>query len=407
LSRCRRRTSRSACLILALAISTVVSACGAAVQSVAVSPSDLPTASALVASPSAHASGDCAALKLQAMDESRRIGQLFILGIEGDAASVAEVATLNSYHLGSIWLVNNRTGGAPAVRRLADAIQALATPANTDGVGFFVGADQEGGQIQRISGPGFSTIPPATVQGTIAASVLRADATAWGRELVAAGVNLDLAPVMDVVPPGADGSNEPIGALQREFGHDPATVGDHGAAVVQGMSDAGVATTLKHFPGLGRVVGNTDTAAGVVDAVTSADDPYLSAFRSGIAAGAPMVMISLATYTKIDPNHQAVFSRAIIEDLLRNRLGFEGVVVSDDLGAAKSVASMPAGDRAVGFVAAGGDLIVVVGTTGAAGMAAALAARASSDAGFRALIDAAALRVLRAKAAYGLLSCGG
>jgi beta-N-acetylhexosaminidase len=220
-----------------------------------------------------------------------------------------------------------------------------------------------------------------------------------------AGVNLDFAPVMDVVPPGADATNEPIGALQREYGHDPTTVGSHGAAVVRGMAQANIPTTLKHFPGLGRVVGNTDTAAGVVDSITTADDPYLEAFRVGIQAGAPFVMVSLATYSAIDPKHQAVFSPTIIGSLLRGRLGFDGVVMSDDLGVAVSVSSLTPGDRATAFIAAGGDLVLVAGADSASKMTLAVLNRASSDPRFAAQVDDAAVRVLRAKQAYGLLSC--
>ena len=74
------------------------------------------------------------------------------------------------------------------------------------------------------------------------------------------------------------------------------------------MQGAGVATTVKHFPGLGRVVGNTDFTAGVVDAITTADDPYLEPFKTAIDAGVPFVMVSLATYDQIDPTHLAAFS---------------------------------------------------------------------------------------------------
>jgi beta-N-acetylhexosaminidase len=172
------------------------------------------------------------------------------------------------------------------------------------------------------------------------------------------------------------------------------------------MAQAGIATTLKHFPGLGRVTGNTDTVAGVVDSTTTADDHYLEAFLTGIEAGAPFVMVSLATYTAIDPDHQAVFSPTIIGTLLRQTLGFDGVVMSDDLGAAASVASMAPGDRATEFIAAGGDLMIVSGVDPAGQMAAAVLDRARSDSGFAAQVEAAALSVLQAKAAYGLLSCG-
>ncbi len=339
------------------------------------------------------------------MTEEQRVGQLFLLGIGGDRLSPAETAAIEGDHLGSAWFYNTRTGGVAGVQPLTAEIQALATDANTHGVRFFIGADQEGGLVQRLSGPGFSTIPSALQQGQLPIPTLEADAGTWGRELSAAGVNLDFAPVMDVVPPGADATNEPIGALQREYGHDPATVGGHGAAVVRGMAQAGIPTTIKHFPGLGRVVGNTDTVAGVVDSTTTADDPYLESFETGIGAGAAFVMVSLATYTAIDPAHQAVFSPTIIGTLLRGRLGFQGVVMSDDLGAAASAASLAPGDRATAFIAAGGDLMIVLGVDPASQMAAAVLARAGSDSGFAALVDAAALRVLRAKDAYGLLSC--
>src|SRR6185437_10837438 len=140
---------------------------------------------------------------------------------------------------------------------------------------------------QALRGPGFSTMPSALDQGTVAPPALRAAAAEWGRQLAAAGVNLNFAPVMDVVPPGTDAQNQPIGALQRAFGHDPGTTGRHGAAFVRGMRAAGIATTAKHFPGLGRVVGNTDFTAQVTDTVTTPSDPYLASFHRAIRAGVP------------------------------------------------------------------------------------------------------------------------
>ena len=340
------------------------------------------------------------------MTEAQRAGQLFMLGIDGAAVSVAERTAIVGAHVGSVWLVNNRSGGVASIRSLTGAIQALATAATTDGAGFFIAADQEGGLVQRLSGPGFSTIPTAVDQGRLPPADLESDAAGWGRELAAAGINVDLAPVMDVVPPGSDATNPPIGALDREYGHDPATAGAAGAAVVEGMTRAGIATTLKHFPGLGRVTANTDTTAGVADNLTTASDPSLDSFRAGIRAGAPLVMVSLATYTAIDPSGPAVFSRTIVSDLLRGRLDFAGVVISDDLGSAAAIRSYPPADRAIDFIAAGGDLMIVQGGPQTAAMAAAVVERAGSDASFAARVDAAALQVLRAKDAYGLLNCG-
>jgi beta-N-acetylhexosaminidase len=277
-------------------------------------------------------------------------------------------------------------------------------PADTSRVRLFIAANQEGGQIQQLSGPGFATMPSALEQGSWSLSTLRAAAANWGSDLRAAGVNLDLAPVMDVVPQGSAASNAPIGALDREFGYDPVTNGEHGTAFIQGMGAARVMTVAKHFPGLGRVAGNTDFTSNVVDNVTTANDPYLNSFRTAIGAGVPMVMVALATYTKIDPAELAVFSPTVMR-LLRNGLGFNGVIVSDDLGQAAAVQAIPAGTRAIDFLTAGGDLITSQSLAPAQQMAAAVLAKASGNAAFRATVDAAAQRVLAAKQAAGLLPC--
>src|SRR5207237_10268959 len=137
----------------------------------------------------------------------------------------------------------------------------------------FIGAaNQEGGLIQALQGSGFSAMPSALVQGGWSTATLQGRATSWGQELRAAGVNMDFAPVMDVVPPGFDAQNQPIGALQREYGHDPATAGSHATAFLQAMRQAGVAVTAKHFPGLGRVTGNTDYTTAT-DTVTTINEP--------------------------------------------------------------------------------------------------------------------------------------
>jgi beta-N-acetylhexosaminidase len=294
--------------------------------------------------------------------------------------------------------------GAAGVRTVASAVQALATNAATGRIGFFVAGNQEGGKIQGFQGPGFDTIPTALAQGSLTPATLKTDAARWGRQLASAGVNLDFAPVADTVPPGTDQQNAPIGQLAREYGHDPATVASHVTAFISGMRSAGVATTAKHFPGLGRVAGNTDDTGDVVDTVTTADDPYLGPFKAAIAAGTPFVMVSLATYTKIDPNHLAAFSPTIVGSLLRGTLGFRGVIVSDSL-TAQAVSSIPPATRATDFISAGGDMLISNFVTPAEQMAKGIASRAASDSTFRGLVDAAVTRVLEAKQAAGLLPC--
>jgi beta-N-acetylhexosaminidase len=336
----------------------------------------------------------------------QRVGQLFALGLAGDRLGAEELDAIRSRHVGSVWFTQTTTGGTLAVRAVADAVQARATDAATGGVRFFVAANQEGGRIQALRGPGFATIPTAASQGTLDPQVLRANAATWGHELSEAGVNLDFAPVMDVVPPGTDAQNQPIGALQREYGHDPATVAIHGTAFVRGMSAAGIATTAKHFPGLGRVVGNTDTVAGVVDTTTTPADASLRPFRAAANAGVPFVMVALATYTRIDPAHLAVFSPTVMR-LLRDEMGFAGVIVSDDLGEATAIAGIPPAQRAISFLAAGGDLIVSKTVAPTETMAEAVVARASSDPAFGARVGDAVRHVLAAKEAAGLLPCSG
>ena len=340
------------------------------------------------------------------MSEDQRIGQLLMVGLQDDQLSSSEAAAIRAHHIGSVTFIQTTMVGVAAVRVVTDAVQALVTSDNTARVRFFVSANQEGGVIQALRGPGFSSIPSAVVQGQMDTGELTASWSRWGRELLAAGVNLNLAPVLDVVPPGTDAENQPIGVLQREYGHDPTTVADRGLAMIRGMERAGVSTTAKHFPGLGRVQGNTDFTAGVTDTSTTSDDPFLFPFRQAIDAGVPFVMVALATYTRIDPNRLAVFSPVVMDDLLRHRLGFRGVIVSDDLGAARAVESISPGQRAIDFILAGGDMLISKTVTAATEMSDGLRSRAESDPGFRARIDDSVLRVLSAKQAAGLLPCG-
>lgn len=364
------------------------------------------TASALAPSAGAPTTGSpaaaCVTQALGNLTLAQRVGELFLVGVDGNVAGPGLAAAERTYHFGSL-LLNKTAAGTTALAAQTAAMQELAA-SGTGGIRLFIAANQEGGEIQQLTGPGFATMPSALQQGGWAVSALRAAAADWGTDLRAAGVNLDLAPVMDVVPAGSAASNAPIGALDREFGFDPVTNGQHGTAFIQGMAAAGVTTVAKHFPGLGRVAGNTDFTSNVVDNVTTASDPDLNSFRTAIGAGVPMVMVALATYTKIDPSELAVFSPTVMR-LLRDGLGFNGVIVSDDMGEAAAVQAIPVASRAVGFLSAGGDLITSQSLAPAEQMAAAVLAKASGSAAFRATVDAAAQRVLAAKQAAGLLSC--
>jgi beta-N-acetylhexosaminidase len=340
------------------------------------------------------------------MTEAQRIGQLFNVGLDKNQLDAASRRAIVANHFGSVWYRAKTTIGVAGVRKVADAVQALATKNATAGVKFYVAANQEGGLIQALAGPGFDTIPSAVDQGKLQPAALEAKAATWGQQLRAAGVNMDFAPVADVVPAGTEAQNAPIGQLKREFGSEPLAVAPHVVAFVHGMREAGVATTAKHFPGLGRVEGNTDFTGAVVDTVTTSDDAYLKPFARAVAVHVPFVMMSLATYDLIDADHLAAFSPRLIDQILRRDLGFRGVVMSDSL-TAKAVADMTPGQRAIDFILAGGDMIVLGPIDVAVTMAHAVATRAGTDAAFRARVDQSALRILEAKDEAGLLPCSG
>lgn len=332
----------------------------------------------------------------------QQVGQLFMLGVDTSGLSDAVKQAVLDGQIGSVVLLGNSTAGSLAISSLTSQVALLGDDAAAP---ILVAVDQEGGQVQRLKGQGFSTIPNAQEQGKMSAEELRAAATGWGLELADAGVHYNLAPVADVVPADKLSSNAPIGALRRNFGTDAHSVGSSVAAFVEGMSDAGIATSLKHFPGLGEVTANTDFDVAVDDETTAHPDD-LASFVAGLDAGASSVMISSAIYEQIDPDVQGVFSSTIITDILRGDLGFEGVVISDDLGAAKSVADISASDRATRFIEAGGDLLINADPSHMAEMTDAVVEKAQADAPFAEQIRDAANRVLLLKEDVGLVDCG-
>jgi len=270
-----------------------------------------------------------------------------------------------------------------------------------------VAVDQEGGQVQSLQGPGFERLPSALEQGALPPDRLAALTGEVGDALHGAGINLNLAPVADVVPAGTERDNAPIGFYDRQYGSTAPAVTEAAGTVVEELADAGVTATLKHFPGLGRVRANPDTDAGVTDAVTSADDDQVAAFGTlARSPDHPFVMISSATYPRIDGANQAMFSRAVISGVLRDRLQFEGVVVSDDVGNAEAVQAVPPGRRAVRFLEAGGTMVLTVAPDDVPAMIDEVLRTSRDDAGFARTVEDAVRTALLAKAEAGLLPAG-
>lgn len=333
-----------------------------------------------------------------------KIGQMFMVGTPATGASSTLLNQMATYHVGNVFLSGRSYGGVGQVAQVTSAIRARATAANTQSIRPFIATDQEGGNVQVLQGAGFSTIPTALSQGSN--PNLYAASQGWAQQLKSAGVNMNLAPVADTVPASLGRNNPPIGYWYREYGYTPSLVSVRSNAFSWGMRTMGVASTAKHFPGLGLVRANTDNTANVHDtqtATTGTYSSYLDPFRLAASQGTPFMMMSSAIYDRIDPLRPAVFSPGIIQNVLRGQIGFGGVVISDDLGVAAAVTPWSYGYRAYYAVNAGVQMLLTVTPNAVPAMYQAVLEHARTDASFRNKVNVAALQIYRAKQAYGLL----
>jgi beta-N-acetylhexosaminidase len=203
-------------------------------------------------------------------------------------------------------------------------------------------------------------------------------------------------------PPSA---NAPVGALHRAYGFDPASVARSIGTVVPAMQAQHVSATLKHFPGLGRMRYNPDTSSLASDPIASSTDPNLAPFAAGIRAGARAVMVASARYPRLDVAQPALLSEPIVTGLLQEQLGFRGLIVSDDIGAAAALRSIALAQRAIGFIDAGGQLVLSVRPADAGPLSRGLVAHALADGAFRLRVDAAVARVVQSKVDAGVVLC--
>ena len=369
----------------------------------------VPTGSATTApsaSPSASPTPTPTPDPLAALSLPQRVGQLFMVGTDVSTATPATISAITDRHAGGIFLHGRTTAGTAAVAGVVAQFTALAPPSPgqpdgsgpTGGVRLWVATDQEGGEVQVLRGPGFDDMPYAIRQADLPDEQLQARAAQWGAQLAAAGVDMNLAPVADIVTSQATRfDNPPIGALGRQYGYDAATVQAKAGAFAEGMRSAGILPTFKHFPGLGHVTANTDTSANVVDTTVTADGPDVSVYGPLTAAGPSVVMVSTAIYQNIDATRPAVFSPTVV-GLVRSAADFDGVIISDDLSAAAAAQQWAPADRAIMALNAGVDVVLVSADPSVyAAMYDAVLAKAQSDPAFARVVDAAAARVVAAK----------
>lgn len=339
----------------------------------------------------------------EAMTPTQQAGQLLMAAMNPGPVTGLD-GPVSDQGLGSMLYLGGWQG-SQTVAAASEHLQQMAPTVDGTKVGMIVSADQEGGEVQQLTGAGFSSMPSGLQQAQL--PDLRSAAKGWGAELAAAGANVNLAPVADTVPTAIGQANDPIGQWGRQYGSTPEAAGAGALAFARGMQDAGVEPTVKHFPGIGRITGNTDlTTEGITDTEMTTDDSHLQAFETVIDGGTRIVMIGSARYAKIDPGTPAVFSDRIIEGMLRQDLGFDGVVITDDVGTAAAVQATPVAERATKFIAAGGDIVLTVEPEQVPTMTSAIIERAKGDEAFAENVEESVTRVLSLKEEMGLLDCG-
>jgi beta-N-acetylhexosaminidase len=306
----------------------------------------------------------------------QQVGHMVILRFEGTQPPGYVRRAVRQGRVAGVILFRDNVVSPGQMRQLTRALP-----------GAIVCVDQEGGDVRTLSW----AAPAGTAAEQEAAGTVREDARSGARDLKAAGVNVTLAPVADV--PSVDGA----ALAGRAFSSDPEDAARAVTEAIEGWHDGGVATTVKHFPGLGGATVNTDDGPATIKRSEAELEADLAPFKAAIAAGTEYVMTGHATYPALDGLHIASQSPAIIDGLLRHDLGFDGVVMTDSLEAAAVQAVGDVEEAAVASAQAGVDLILTTGRGSYIHVYRALLAKARQDPEFRRRVRASAARVLAAQ----------
>ena len=266
----------------------------------------------------------------------------------GDRATPALLGAARRGEIGGVILFPAEGADPATVSEEVSRLQRAAVAGGNPPL--LVATDQEGGEVKR-----FAESPPDLSPAQLGAEGDPAEAaaqgTATGEFLAGVGANVDLAPVLDVPSEGSFMES-------RAFSGDASVVTDVGVAFAEGLAGVGVAATAKHFPGLGMATVNTDEAPSSVAASRAELRSGLEPFAAASAAGVGLVMVANATYPALDPDAPAVLSERIVGRELRGRLGYDGVVITDDLEAPSIGTLFAAPDAAVEAARAGADVLL-------------------------------------------------
>ena len=278
------------------------------------------------------------------------VGQLLMVGFQGTEPSREFLDWLQECRAGGVILFSRNLVEPEQVARLTNTLQGHAP-----NLPLLIAIDEEGGTVSRLP-RGFTTFPAASsVAACDSPDVVYEAAEVTARELRAVGINMNLAPVLDV---NSNPANPIIG--DRAYGTEPERVCTYGMAVMQGLEDNGVIPCGKHFPGHGDTVTDSHHVLPVVEAGHDRLDAVeLEPFRQAICRGLPVIMTAHVRYPALDAEAPATLSRPILTDLLRNRLGFQGVTLTDDMEMRAILDHQSIGEASVRAVQAGADMILI------------------------------------------------
>jgi beta-N-acetylhexosaminidase len=284
----------------------------------------------------------------------RRIGRLAIVGFDGHAASPELRMIARDFDLGGVIYFARNIAEPGQVRELSREMSALARPGGASSSNdwpLWVSVDQEGGRVARLKRP-FTEWPPMQTLGRSGdVALTRRFAAALADELLAVGINLDYTPVLDV---HTNPKNPVIG--DRAFSGDAAAVAEHGVAMIETLQAAGVAACGKHFPGHGDTSTDSHLELPLVEHPPDRLDAVeMVPFRAAVAAGVACIMTAHVLVPSLDEERPATLSPAVINGWLKEKLGYTGIVLSDDLGMKAISASLGLGEAMVQSLAAGCD----------------------------------------------------
>lgn len=284
---------------------------------------------------------------------AEKVGQLFIVGFEGTEVTPELAAWMAQYGWGGV-IIFGRNVESPA--QLLTLTQGLQAAVQARGhLPLLIAVDQEGGRVARLKAP-FTAFPSAATVGQTGSEHLARDVgQAIAIELRAVGINMDMAPVLDVL---TNPANTVIG--DRAFSADPRCVVRLGTAFIHGMHAAGVLTVGKHFPGHGDTLLDSHVALPVSErTVAQLKACELLPFREAVAAGLDAIMTAHVIYRAWDPQYPATLSPPILTGILRTELDFQGVIITDDLGMAAVSETAPRQEVALRALRAGVDLLLI------------------------------------------------